>query len=76
MPATSYQINRNFKGSLQMQREAIQILASVAENATSPVYGLTIQDVSLDGAGRLRIRLSDALPAAEVESFGGDVIAL
>jgi hypothetical protein len=52
------------------------ILASVAENATAPVYGFTIQDISLDGSGRLRIRLSDAFPAAEVESFGGDIIAL
>jgi hypothetical protein len=76
MPATTYQINRNLRGSIEVQREAMAILASVAENATAPVYGFTIQDISLDGSGRLRIRLSDAFPAAEVESFGGDIIAL
>jgi hypothetical protein len=76
MAVTTYQINRNLRGGALQQREAMQILASVAENATSTVYNLTIQDVSLDGAGRLRIRLSDAFPAAEVESFAGDIIAL
>lgn len=76
MPATTYQVNRNLRGGLIAQREAMQILASVAENAMSPVYGFTIQDISLDGAGRLRIRLSDAFPAAEVESFAGDIIAV
>ena len=75
MAATTYQINRNFRGSLDMQQQAMQILASVAENATV-AYGFTINDVSLDGAGRLRIRLSDALPAAEVESFAGDIIVV
>lgn len=76
MPSTTYQINRNLRGSVQEQREAMAILASVAENATGFAYQFTIQDVSLDGAGRLRIRLSDAFPAAEVESFAGDIIAV
>jgi hypothetical protein len=75
MPATTYQINRDMRGGIEVQRDAFQIVASVAENATVG-YGLTIQDISLDGAGRLRIRLSDAFPAAEVESFRGDIIAL
>lgn len=76
MPATTYQINRNLRGAVEMQREAMAILASVAENATGFAYRFTIQDVSLDGSGRLRIRLSDAFPAAEVESFAGDIVAL
>lgn len=72
----TYQINRNLNGGINMQREAFQILASVADNATAVVYGFTIQDVSLDGSGRLRIRLSGTFPAAEVESFAGDIIAV
>jgi hypothetical protein len=72
----TYQVNRNLNNGIDAQREAFQILASVAENATAPVYGFTIQDVSLDGAGRLRIRVSGTFPAAEVESFAGDIIAL
>jgi len=74
MAVTTYQVNRDLRGGIQAQREAFEIIASVAANATSPVYALTIQDVSLDGAGRLRIRLNNALPAAEVESFAGDIV--
>lgn len=76
MAVTTYQINRDLRGGWQTQREAFQILANVADNAASPTYQLTIQDVSLDGAGRLRIRLSNSLPAEEVASFAGDIIAV
>jgi hypothetical protein len=76
MAVTTYQINRDLRVGQQMQREAFQILASVADNATSITYQLNIQDVSLDGAGRLRIRLSNSLPPEEVASFAGDIIAL
>jgi hypothetical protein len=72
----TYQINRNLNGGVNMQREAFVILASVVENATSPAYGFTVQDVSLDGAGRLRVRVSGTFPAAEIESFGGDIIVV
>lgn len=76
-----YQINRdlsivkNANGNLVELVEAFQILASVAQNAAEG-YGLTIQDVSLDGARRLRIRLSDPLPQVEVDSFRGDIIVV
>jgi hypothetical protein len=76
MPATTYQINRNLRGGLQEQKEAMSILASVAENAVAEIYRFNIVDVSLDGSGRLRIRLSDAFPQAEVDSFNGDIIPL
>ncbi len=76
MAATTYQINRDLRGGIEKQREAFQVLASVAENATAPAYGFTIQDVSLDGAGRLRIRLSNSFPQAEVDSFAGDIIVV
>ena len=72
----TYQINRDLRQSVAVQREAFAILASVADNATADVYGFTIQDVSLDGAGRLRIRVSGTFPPAEVESFAGDIIAI
>jgi hypothetical protein len=76
MPATTYQVNRDLRQGSQTQREAFAILSSLADNATGPAYQRTIQDVSLDGAGRLRLRISDALPAEEVASFGGDIIAI
>lgn len=75
MAVTSYQVNRNLNGGVQAQVEAFQILGSVAQNATEG-YGFTIQDVSLDGAGRLRIRLSNSLPQSEVDSFRGDIIVV
>lgn len=76
MAATTYQITRDLRSGIDMQREAFQILASVAENATGFSYQFTIQDVSLDGAGRLRIRLSGAFPQAEIDSFAGDIVAV
>jgi hypothetical protein len=76
MAVTTYQVNRDLRGSPQVQNEAFRILSEVASNAPSPTYNLTIQDVSLDGSGRLRIRLSNSLPAEEVESFAGDIIAI
>ena len=72
----TYQINRDLREGITAQREAFAILASVADNATALVYGFTIQDVSLDGAGRLRIRVSGTFPPEEIESFGGDIIAV
>lgn len=75
MAVTSYQVNRDLNGGVQAQMEAFQILASLAQNATEG-YHLTIQDVSLDGAGRLRMRLSGALPQVEVDSFRGDILVV
>ena len=72
----TYQVNRDLRAGVSVQREAFQILASVAENATSRAYGFTIDDVSMDGAGRLRLRVSGTFPQAEIESFGGDLIAV
>ena len=72
----TYQINRDLRQGAVVQREAFAILASVADNATAPFYGFTIQDVSLDGAGRLRIRVSGTFPPEEIESFGGDIVAI
>ncbi len=72
MAAQSYQVNRNVNDITQ-QVQAFEIVASVALNAVQG-YGISIQDVSLDGAGRLRIRLSAPFPPGEVESFAGDII--
>ena len=72
MPAQSYQVNRNVNDITQ-QVQAFEIIASVALNAVQG-YGFSVQDVSLDGAGRLRIRLSSPFPPEEVESFAGDII--
>ncbi len=74
MAAQSYQVTRDVNIVAQ-QVEAFQIIASVALNAVEG-YGLTVLDVSMDGAGRLRIRLSAPFPAGEVESFAGDIIAV
>lgn len=70
-----YQINRNMKTTLQAQIEAITILDSVMRNATEG-YGFLLQDISLDGAGRLRVRLSSDFPQSEIDSFNGDIIAV
>lgn len=75
MAVTSYQINRDLNGGVRAQIEAFQILGSLAQNATEG-YGLTIQDVSLDGAGRLRMKLSNSIPQAEVDSFRGDILVV
>lgn len=75
MAATTYQINRDLSSTVQTQTDAFEILNSVALNATQG-YGFTILDVSLDGAGRLRIKLSQALPQVEVDSFRGDILVV
>lgn len=69
--AIVYQINQDLRGTREQQSEAFRTLGDLAVTCTSPRYGLTILDVSLDGAGRLRLRVSDRLPQEEVETWAG-----
>ncbi len=69
--AIVYQINQDLRGTREQQSEAFRILGDLAVTATAPRFALDILDVSLDGAGRLRLRLSDRLPQEEVDSWAG-----
>jgi hypothetical protein len=78
MAAQTYQIEINIRDAVnkgQAAREAAAVFASLMENGFA--YGLAMVDVSYNsGTGFMRVRLSDPLPATEVESFGGLITAV
>jgi hypothetical protein len=69
--AVVYQIAQDVNGTQEQKVLAWQTLGDLAVTCTAPRYGLTILDVSLDGSGRLRLRVSNPLPQEEVDSFAG-----
>lgn len=74
MAAATYEITIDLQAKPIL---ATEVLSSVIQNAVA--FGLAITNPGIqynNGQRRVRVTLSDPLPASEVESFGGTIVAV